>query len=175
MGGLYGLKQGNSSEQTTIAHSPQLATKTRGSRKRSLTATEEEEHHEPFKAKPAPREMFERVLGVPERQCLSITTTQTPAVLRKKRRVEVEDDKEMVSLYMNIYTNHDDFCPQAPVLKAQPMPSFTKTFKPQLSHKKTDTQPFSFEGLYRTKDEVVEELIYEDEMVAAEVTLYFVV
>lgn len=51
------------------------------------------------------------------------------------------------------------------------MPSFTKTFKPQLSHKKTDIQPFSFEGMYRTKDQVVDELVHEDEMAAAEVTL----
>ena len=65
--------------------------------------------------------------------------------------------------------NHVEFCAQVPVLKAQPMPNFNKTFKPQLPHKKTETQPFSFEGLYRTKDEVVEELIYEDEMAAAEV------
>lgn len=102
MGGLYGLKQSSSSEQTTIPHSPQLATKARGSRKRTLTTTEEEEQPEPFKAKPVPQEMFERVLGVPERQCLGITTTQTPDVFRKKRRVEVEEDKEMVSQYMTL-------------------------------------------------------------------------
>ena len=98
MGGLYGLKQSSSSEQTTVPHSPQLATKTRGNRKRSLTV-EEEEEHESFRAKPVPREMFERVLGVPERQRVGVTSTLTPAVLRKKRRVEVEDDKqdEMVS------------------------------------------------------------------------------
>lgn len=58
---------------------------------------------------------------------------------------------------------------QVPVLKAQPMPDFSRVFKPQLSHKSTDSQPFSFEGHYRTKDEVVTELARKEEEIAAQV------
>lgn len=51
------------------------------------------------------------------------------------------------------------------------MPEFKKVFKPKLSHRRSDMQPFSFEGRYRSKDEVVEELVLQDEKTAAEVCI----
>ena len=55
------------------------------------------------------------------------------------------------------------------MFKAQALPDFSRVFKPQLPHASTDVQPFSFEGRYPTKDEIVTELTKKEEESAAEV------
>lgn len=52
--------------------------------------------------------------------------------------------------------------PDHPVIKANPMPDFSKVFVPITSHKATEVVPFTFEERYQSKPSLVQQILEKE-------------
>lgn len=98
----------------------------------SKSSKEEEEEKYEFHARPVPQKMLEGVTGVGKFKQLPVTCPKSPAFALKNRirpkETEVPKEEEV-----------------QPVIKSRPVPHIGVPFKPNLDHKTTTPEPFSFE------------------------------
>eukprot|EP00731_Ephydatia_muelleri_P027025 Em0018g1125a len=151
--GLYGVpKRPVDQVSTTVPESPHLATKERmESRKRKLEDGENPAHYE-FHAHPIQKGILEGVKGVPERAPPPLTCAVSPAFALKRRKLG-----EALRP-----TSSEESRPDHPVIKANPMPDFSKVFVPITSHKATEVVPFTFEERYQSKPSLVQQILEKE-------------
>lgn len=116
-----------------------------------------------FKATELNRKIFEcnGTLGVYMEPKKPLTEAE-PFHFHSEERAEVHKTKEQVH-------GEDEYPKQ---IKAQPFPDFSNVFKPELPHRSTHSQPFSFDQrdkeLKQKKEETIKSIILEEEKKASE-------
>lgn len=124
---------------TTQAHTPKLATRERGEARAHDASRDDESDSQPtFRAQPLPKGLFEKVLGLPKKHEPSVTCPKSPAFSLKRRSLHPNTEEEM----------EEEKCQ---IIIARPVPDFSRKFEPQLDHRKTEPEPFSFEERYKDK------------------------
>lgn len=151
--GLYGVpKRPVDQVSTTVPETPHLATKERmESRKRRHEEEGENPAHYEFHANPIQKGILEGVKGIPKKDPPPLTCAVSPAFALKRRKL----GEAMRP------TSSEESRPD-PVIKANPMPDFSKVFVPITSYKATEIVPFTFEGRYQTKPSLVQQILEKE-------------
>uniref|UniRef100_A0A3Q4GS98 TPX2 microtubule nucleation factor n=1 Tax=Neolamprologus brichardi TaxID=32507 RepID=A0A3Q4GS98_NEOBR len=108
---------------------------------------EDDEKPQNFKAKPLPKKVLERVVGLPEKKVANPTVPESPAFALKKR-VRLDRKVEEVK--------------QPSPVKAPPVPHFGLPFQPRLpENHRVEICPFSFEQRERERKALREKKLEE--------------
>lgn len=108
--------------------------------------------------------------GIPKKDPPPLTCAVSPAFALKRRKLgeamrptssEVSVAKGDIISWPSIDVPLQESRPD-PVIKANPMPDFSKVFVPITSYKATEIVPFTFEGRYQTKPSLVQQILEKE-------------
>nr|XP_054748957.1 targeting protein for Xklp2 homolog [Lytechinus pictus] len=122
--------------------------------KKMQEGEEKEEEHYEFHARPVSTKMLEGPVGIGPAKPRTLTCPKSPA-FALKNRVRIKED---------IVEPEES---KSRIIHARPIHHVGVPFKPQTSHKTTDTQPFSFEQrdkeIQARKEAKIQEIYQEEE------------